>query len=247
MGKRENIYYVSIAVPLASLAFGLVLKSPLLASLSVLSAAVSLAVYNFWDAIESVAFRHTGMVHKAGKYELMGDRESAVRLAEGRYIATSAALLDPSPKGKITRDDLEGIISRLNVPFRFSVHVEKLDLAGLLDELKTRRTMKELAISRMGASASSNARAKADSLRREIEQISSDIDAVSSGGTPLALAYYLATSAASSSRAYAESEARRNLLSVAGAFDSVTGSRSNLLSGEKLASLLNYDSDPVSV
>lgn len=247
MENKENIYYVSIAVPAVSLVFGLSLHLLPLVYLSTVSAAVSLAVYNFWDAIDPAVYRHTNMVQKAGQYELAGDREAAVRFSGGRYIATSAARLNPLPKGKMTRDDLEGIISRLNVPFRFLMHVERLDLSKIIDELKTQRTMKELALSRIGASASSSSRAKVDRMRREIEQISSDIANISSGGIPLSLSYYLITSAESASRTLAESTARRNIQSVAGAFDSLIGSQSSVLAGDRLASLINNESSPVGV
>ena len=239
MHERRIAYYLSVGIALASLAVGIVTLNPAAISVASLFAAVSLAIYGFWDIIESLIYRRTSASMPIGGYELSGRRDSAVRYRNGRYLAVSVAELKPLREGRVGIEELEGIISRLSTPFTFTVAVERLDRLKIINGLKTRRAMKELELSRM------EPHQKAAALRREIEQIEIDISAVESLPAPLSLSYYLAVSSLSRERTIAERLSAENLRLLSGAFDAAGGFSSSVVVGNELARLLNAEKNMV--
>ena len=67
------------------------------------------------------------------------------------FSAVSAAILRDFPSKEISRDNIERIISSSNSPFRFVVQVEKLNTGKITDDLKTKRRMKEIELSKAKA------------------------------------------------------------------------------------------------
>lgn len=237
---QKSIIYILIAIALIPSVASLILLNPYLIILSV-SAALSLFfMYNLWDILESLIIKRTGIVQLVGDYELEGERVSAVRKTGGSYWAISAALLTDLPSKEMDRESIERIISSSNSTFRFVLQVAKLNTRKISDDLKTKRRMKELELSK----ASSSRKNGADITKvveRELELVESEIKALGSGAVPLKTSIYLVSFAESESKFVAEERALSQVRALAGEFSAVLGAGFEVLSGSKLISVIRSD------
>jgi hypothetical protein len=228
------------AVLLASIASLLSLNTVLIVT-SLVAAPTLIAIYKLWYAIEAAVFRRTNLIQVVGNQQLGGDRATAIRAANDGFIATAVASLKGDARENVDRDKIENIISHVNYPFRFALHVERLDVNKMLDALQTKRGMKEIELARVSANGRCAGNAKVGLLKREIEQIGDDIRNISSG-TPLRLARYITTSARSESRSAAEERAKSQIRELASEFGALLNSDSCILSGIELLDALEIDS-----
>jgi hypothetical protein len=233
-------YGLVAAVLILSLSSLLSLNTALIA-LSLLAALALILTQKLWFMIDALVFRHTNLIQVLGNQQLSGDRSTAIRQVKGGFIATSMALLKGDARENVDRDKIESIIAHLNYPFRFVLHVKRLDANKLLDKLQTSRSIKEIALSKIGTNGFGAKDAKAGMLKREIEQIEHDIRAITAS-TPLSLARYIATSARSESRFAAEEHAKSQIRALAGEFSTLLNSNAQILTGTDLLECLEIDS-----
>ena len=234
----EYILLVILAVD--SVAGGLMLNPYLLAASASLCAFAVLLHY-FRDPFESMVFRHSNLVQVIDGYEIGGERNVATRRVGQKYVASAGGFISVE-SGTLDREKVESIISHFSYPFRLSMVVERLDSNRILDALRTKRSIKEIELSRVGNVSTGRGAAKASWIRRAIEQIEHDIKSVAGGYAPLKLAYYVLTSSESERRYSAEEEARSRARALLGAFDGALGSASSLASGGALIRMLRIDS-----
>jgi hypothetical protein len=195
-------------------------------------------LYKLWDVFEAIVIKRTGVVQIVGDYELEADRFSAIRKKGLHFSAVSAAILRDFPSKEISRENIERIISSSNSPFRFVVQVEKLNTGKITDDLKTKRRMKELELSK------SKAKKGADSgkvLEREIELIESEIKSINSGAVPLKTSIYVTSVGSSESRFAAQEKALSQIKEIAGEFSAVLGAGFEVISGTELISIIKSD------
>lgn len=195
-----------------------------------------------WQLIEAVVFRRTNIVERIGVYELSGDRFSAIRRINGKVISTTAAMIDGNEGPGVDRKSIEGIISRLNFPFKFTVQVSTLNTAKLLGSLQTRRAMREIELSKISQSTRGRERIRANAARRELELIEQDIKSMTTGSAPLRMSLLISTSAVSESKFYAEERSKSQIRELAGEFGAITSSRVRVLRGAELSDALVADS-----
>ncbi len=234
----DMIAYVIIAIAVvASLASILSLNL----YLTILSISVSLSLfflYKLWDIFESLIIKKTGVVQIIGDYELEADRVSAIRKKGLLFSAVSAAALRSFPTKEINRENIERIISSSNSPFRFVVQVERLNTGKITDDLKTRRRMKELELSKTRAKKGTDS---SKVVEREIELIESEIKSIGTGAVPLKTNIYLMTFASSESRFAAQERALSQIKEISGEFSAVLGAGFEVLSGTDLISVIKSD------
>ena len=230
------------------LAASLIVSVASLLTLNVALIALSLALilalivmHKLGYVVEAVIFRRTNIIQVLGNQQLSGDRTTATREVEGGFVATATALLMGDSKETVDRERIEGIIARLNFPFKFVLHVEGIDTKKLLDRLQTMRSMREIELARTGGDGKGANSARVPMLKREIEQIEQDIRSISSG-VPVRLARYVVTSAKSESRFSAEERARSQVRELAGEFGALLNSGFRVLTGNELLDALEMDS-----
>ncbi|MCL5430445.1 MAG: hypothetical protein M1504_03125 [Candidatus Marsarchaeota archaeon] len=236
---NEIVPYVAISTSLLSALASLATLNPILIALTATLSFASLFVYKLWYVVEAVLFKHTNIIQVFDGYELSDDRLSAMRHVGGSASATAAAIIYAG-KGDIDKSKLENIITHVNFPFKFSMQVEMLPLEKLVNRLQTKRSEKEIALSRMGSNASNLVRI--NQLKREIEQIEKDIKSITTGETPLRIAYYIFATAVADSTYGAQERAISRIRELSSQFDAVLGSRSKQIGGDELLHLLKIDS-----
>ena len=212
--------------------------------LIIFSLAVSsilIVFYRLHYLVDSVIFRRSNLVQLVGECELSGDRNAAIRRTGSRFCATTASFLTGASE-PIERSRMENLIANSHCPFRFVVQVERVDLNKLLDRLQTRRSMKEIEINRIENSGIKKDSARIAVLRRELEQLIQDIEKASSGGFPLRVSQYILTSAISDNRFAAQERARSQIRELSSQFGALLGSRPEILTGNDLARILEFDS-----
>jgi len=239
---RENaVFYVLVALSVLTVIASAFTLNLLLITLSSALAFASAIVYRLWYVIESLIFKHTSLIQVFGKFELSGDRASAVRKESGIVSATAVAALAVGSKSEIDRKKIENILAHINYPFKFVMQAERLNIDKLLDGLQTRRSAKEIELSRMDQSSQRHL-PKANSIKRELELLGHDIESISAGEVPLKLAYYVMTTAVSESRFDSEERAKSQIRELSSQFDALLSSRSRQLRGNELLRILEIDS-----
>ena len=236
---------IVLCIGLALEGVALVLSIITLNSYAIAIASVSLllvlSLYKLWYLIEPLIIKKTNIIQIIGGYELSGSRNSAVRSTAKGFCATAAAALEP-PKTDVERDRIEEVISRTNAPFKFILQLERLNSKRISERLQTKRAMKEIALSKISDGESIRNAQKIRTLKREIEQLEQDINAISSGSSPVRLAQYILCSAYAESKYLAEEKARSQLKDISGQFGALIGSQPRLLEGNELLNLLAPDS-----
>ena len=210
-----------------------------LIALSLLAVLTLILTQKLWFVVEALVFKHTSLIQVLGDQQLSGIRSAAIRRAKGGFVATTMALLRGDARENVDREKIEAIIAHLNYPFRFVLDVKRLDANKLLDKLQTKRSLKEIALSKMSANGPSAA--KMSAIKREIEEIERDISNISAS-TPVSLARYIATSAKSESRFAAEEHAKSQIRALASEFGTLLNSEAQILAGTDLLECLEIDS-----
>ena len=232
----------------AAYSVGLIISALTLNAYAVVASFVLLTfgilLYKGWDILLPLVIKHTNIIQLVGSYEVGGSQSAAVRQTSRGFSAAAYALIDISDSEGLAKDKLEGIIARINMPFKLVLSVERLNMDKILDDLKTARHMKENQIMRLSGGSGRNIQ-KINSAKRELERIDSDINSMTSGRMPLHALYYLSIEAESENRYAAESAAISGLDEVSAAISASTGYKVRALSGNELVHFLSTGSNMV--
>jgi hypothetical protein len=243
MEEDTKFYCVAAILAIAAMTSIFTLNAVVIIA-SLLIALLSVALYRLHYVIDSLIFKKTNLIQLMGDYELRGERTVAVRKLGGKFSATAAALLEANPKTGLEKEKIENIIASSHIPFKFVLQIETVNLEKLIDKLETSRGMKEIELGRMDHSKGNIL--KANSLRREIEQINQEILAIGTGGKPLRASQYIMTSSVSDSRFGAGERAKSQIRELSSQFSAMLGIKSSILSGNDLIDVLRFDSVVIS-
>lgn len=240
MDHDFKFYIIAFVLALLAIASMLTLNIFLIL-FSLIICGILIVFYKLSYIIEAIVFRRTNLIQIIDGCELSGERTTAIRRIGNSFCATAVAFLENSSSESIEKEKIENIISNSHTTFRFVMQVEKVDINKLLDKLQTRRSMKEIELSRLHNSTTKINILKANSLKREIDQLEHDIEKISTGGAPLKVAQYLMTSAISDSKSNAQEKAKSQLRELVGEFGALLGSKAEILTGNDLIQLLKFD------
>lgn len=236
----NNIFYVMGALYATLLITSILLGSVLVLSISAILLFTTVLFYKGWYIIEPLLFRKINIIQTVGSYQLSGERKSAIIKSNGYVSATTAMLIDPSKINELNKEDMENIIQNLKIPFKIIMQVEQLNTSKIVNDLKTKQYMKESELYKI---AKLNPKSpKVAALNREISQINNDILEITSGKMPLKLSYYALTSAIAENVYRAQDIAIIRIKELANSIDSVLNTKSNILEGDELLSVLRFDS-----
>ena len=238
---RENmLFYLLLCLSAITLAASIATLNLIFIVATALLLIVAVSVFKLWYIIDSLVFKHTNLIEIFNGYELSGDRNCAIRRKDGRISATTASVFTVEKGGEPERAQVENLIANFSYPFKFVMQVERLNVEKVLDELQTKRNMKEIELSRIGQKQENVPRI--NHVKREIEQFEHDIAAISGGNAPLRLAYYAMTCAAAETTYDAEERAKSRMRELSSQFDALLKSRSRVVKGSDLLELLKLDS-----
>jgi hypothetical protein len=236
-----KFYAIVIVLAILSIASILTLNLALIIA-ALLISALLVAFYKLYYIIESVIFKRTNLIQVIDGCELSGDRTTTIRRVRDGICATAAALLENGSNSAVEKDKIENIVANSHCTFKFVMQVERVDVHKLLDRLQTKRSMIEIEISKLDEHPGRNNIAKINSLKRKADQISHEIEKVTSGSTPLKVAQYIITSSISESKTIAQERARSQIRELASEFGALIGTKSEILSGDDLLTMLKFDS-----
>lgn len=241
MDHDVKFYYIALVLTFLTAASILTLNI-IIILLTLLVSGALVAFYKLSYIVEAVIFKKTNLIQMIENCELSGDRVTTIRRLNGKFCATAVAFLENSTNEVVDREKVENVIANSHATFRFVMQVEKVDINKLLDKLHTRRSMKEIELSRLTDPATKVNILKTNSLKREIEQVEHDIEKISIGGAPLKVAQYIMTSAISESKLTAQERAKSQLRELVSEFGALIGVKSYILSGNDLVQILKFDS-----
>jgi hypothetical protein len=243
MKNEALFFYILLALSGIAVIASILTLNIFVIAISVILIFASVVVYKLWYVIDSLVFKHTNLIELFNGYELSKDRNSAIRRKDGRIISTTAALLSAEKEESIEKGDIENIIAHINYPFKFVMQVEKLNVHRIMDRLQTERSLKEIELSRLDNNKSS---VRINQLRRELELIQHDMNAIKTGDTPIKLTRYILTTSVSDTFYDAEERAKSQIRELSSQFDALLKSNSRIIVGTELIELLQLDSEMVS-
>lgn len=241
MNDEIKFYIVSILLAIMAIA-SMASLNVIVIIASFFAAGLLIAFYRLHYIIDSLIFKHSNLVQIVNNFELSNDRTAALRKLDGNFSATAAALLENSSRNGIDREKIENIISNLHFPFKFILQIEYINIKKLLDKIETKRNIKEIELAKIKNSKGNDP--KINALKREIEQMERDISQLSTG-SPLKISQYLMTSALSENKFSAQERAKGQIRELGSHFSAITGSKLQVLEGNELLDLLEFDSSIV--
>lgn len=242
--KEEYVFYLLVILSVVAEAVSIFTLNIFLIALSSVLLFSSMIIHKLWYVIDSFLFKHTNLIEVFGGFELSGDRASAVRKESGIVSATATAMLLVGTKSDVDRRKVENILAHINYPFKFVMQAERLNIEKLIDKLETRRSTREIELSRIDHSSQRHL-PMINRIKRELEVLGHDIESISAGEVPLRLAYYIMTTAVSESRFDAEERAKSQIRELASQFDALLSAKSRILQGNELLRILEIDSSMV--
>lgn len=245
--EKETIgFYVLLGLSVISVIAALLSVNLYLIILAVLLEGTAVFVYRFWFVFDTLVFRHTNLIQVFDGYELSGERRCAIRRINGKVSVTCASVLDTTGSSEIDRQKIENIISHIDYPFKFTMQVERLDYAKIIDRLQTKRNMKEIELTRLSGARKRDP-GKESRIKREIEQLEHDIKSIGFGQMPLKAVYYIFTTAVSESKYDAEEKAKSQIRELTSQFDALLNSKGRIVNGTELLDIMKIDSSMVLV
>ena len=236
-----KFYFVALILTVLAIASVMTLNVILILS-SIIIAMLLVGYYKLSYIVEAVIFKRTNLIQVIEGYELSGERSTAIKRVSGRFNAITAALLESTSNGSVEREKIENVISNVHCTFRFVIQVERIDTNKLLDGLRTKRSMKEIELTKLNNTPFKNNALKSNSLKRQIDQIDHEIEKISSGGTPLEVSQYIVTGATSDNRFNAQELAKSQLRELTSSFNALLGTKAEPLSGDDLLGFLKFNS-----
>ncbi|MGC8572061.1 MAG: hypothetical protein ACP5RI_01740 [Candidatus Micrarchaeia archaeon] len=201
---------------------------------------LSIALFAFSDIFHNLIIKHSNIIQVFNGYELSNDRSIAIFRSNGKVCALSAAMIDPSNVDELSKDKIEHLIGNMNYPFKLVMKTDKLDIKKIIDKLQTKKSMHEIAISRLNSNNSKHS-LYINKLKREIEIIEHDIASISNGTVPIKLIYYVMTVAVADTVLEASERSKSQIKEIAAQFNVMLSSHSSILEGDDLIRLLEID------
>ena len=150
----------------------------------------------------------------SGNYRISHNLSSISRREGELFRSVSMALLKPRAGSEVKSHSLKDLLDSLNEHFEFSVELAEADKAKILENLRTKLRMKEIALSRMG----DKSQGKAGFLRRQIDLINGDISSLASGGKSFQFVIRIKSICTSDDQNDAESYSARSIEILASKF-----------------------------
>ena len=242
MEYNYNIFILYILLLLSIILFfaSIITLNIIVIIINMLLLLFSISFYYFNDIIEDILFKHTNIIEVFNGYELSGSRNTAVFRNNGRVGALAAALINTDNIDELDKVKLEHLIGSINYPFKLVMHVENIDIKKIIEKLQTKKSMREIELSRIDANDAKNA-VRANKIKKEIENIEHDIKNISSGEVPIKISYYVITTAVSDTLLEASEHATMQIKEITAKLDALLSSHSKVLAGNELLALLKLD------
>lgn len=222
-------YIAAAAMALASTTFrslgGLVMSCALLL--------VSAVYFKSGHIVNNLLVRKSKIIEMGGGMKLNGNLASLTRRSGPAFESISMALLRFDGAVDSSADTMRSLLESIREPFEFSFSAVQVDKARLLDALDARRRMREISLSRV----SPQKYARANQLKREIQLIESEMNAIRASGKAFDTRIRLKAMATAESEPEAARRSLRSLERICDAFIAATRLNYEIIKGEDLLRL----------
>ncbi|MGC8710009.1 MAG: hypothetical protein ACP5RF_00105 [Candidatus Micrarchaeia archaeon] len=229
LGNKVYSYMIYVASAFAIL-FSLLFGSWMLSMLSSMLILASIVYMNAGNLLNNIILKKSHALVISNGYALSESMLSAFRKSGNEYLSISVAVLLVSNPTSSTHGDFESLLESIRVPFEFSIGLKEISKKNIIENLETRRRMKEIELSNIGKSDYKSA----SKLKREIALVENEIKSISSGNRPLSVFFKVKATSRSYSLSHAVGESERNAEHVASIFASTFNVNYSMLKGEEL-------------
>lgn len=228
--ENKNSFYMAYALSGAIFIAALLFSNPALLLASAITLAAATVMMHSGNVLGNFLIKRSGIVVVSGNYKVSQSLLSISRRDGDAFRSISIAILKPRAGSEVKSHSLKDLLESMNEHFEFSVELAQADRAKILENLRTRLRMKEIALSRIGEKAHD----KANFLRRQIDLINGDISGLSASGKSFQFIIRLKSIATSQDQNEAEAYSTRNIEILANKFSASLGLDYEILRGEAL-------------
>lgn len=200
--EGENRLYTVIAIAggMFCLAASILFNSPAAAAISALLFSFSLALWKYGHILLPFLTKGARIIEKGQGFEIPPSQDVIVGRSGGEFVATcflsarlyqSIAEADEQQRREMGRM-FETAITSAGFPFKICTVVSPLNIREELDEIRTKRSIAESKLEKIGAKKGS---AEAARLEREIAMWNRMLARLSEGEMPLEVSFYFSTTA----------------------------------------------------
>jgi hypothetical protein len=227
---NSHSFYLAYALSAAIFAASLVLSNTMLLALSSIILIASIALLNSGHLISNLLIKKSSVIIVSGNYAIARSLGSISRKDGDGFTSISMALLKPRQGTAFKSTALKDLLDGISEHFEFSLELEEADKSRMIENLRTKMRMKEIALSRIGE----RHRDKANLLRRQIDLLNDDISGLASSGKSFQFAIKLKSICSSPDRDEAESASYKHIGILANKFSAALGVDHEVLTGETL-------------
>jgi hypothetical protein len=228
-GNKLYAYLIYIASALA-ISFSLVFGSLPAAAFASILIFASVIYLNAGNLINTIILKKSRILVFSNGYELSENGMSAFKKVGKEYLSMSIAMLIVNNPVSNAHDAFESLLERIKDPFEFSIEVREISKKNIVENLETRRRMKEIELSNSDKSDYKSI----TKIKREIALIENEIKSLSSGNRPLSVFFKVKAISKSYSASSAASDSARNAEHIASLFASIFNVSYSMLKGEEL-------------
>ena len=186
--------------------------------------------YSSGHILNNILLKHSFVVETYNEYRLSDNLSSAIKKSGNEYKAVSVSILTLNRGVSVNSSEMLSIIEGVHEPFEFSISIKEINKKALIENLETKRRMREISLARV----SSNSYDKANGIKRELEVYEKEIEGVRGKGKSLDVKIVIKTNSASVDEAEAARSSFSNLLHVSDAFSTILNADYTVLRGEEL-------------
>ncbi len=228
-GGMKHAFYIVYVTSAVLFISSIAMLNGIALMLSSIALLTSVVFLHSGQIVNNLLIKRSAIVEVSGNYRLSSNTYSISRDEGNGYKSISIATVKPvSPN--LNRNALNDLINSLNEQFEFSIELMEVDKSKILENLRTRLRVKEIALSRINPES----HAKVNSIRRQLEVINGDIESLASSGKSFQYEIKLKSIYFSMDRSEAELYSYKNIESLSSKFSAALGVDCEILSGERL-------------
>ncbi len=228
--KNKLYSYMFYALAGAALVASIFFYNALLFGIAAFLIFLSALYYSSGHLINNMLLRHSLLVEIYNEYRLSDNIGSAVKRIGNDYKSVSAAVLRPNRGISVGSSEMLALIEGMSEPFEFSIAVMEMNKKALLENLETKRRMREISLARL----SQGTYDKTNEIKRELEVFEKEIEGIRSKGKALDVSIRIRTCAVSPDEIEAARSSYARLVHVSDAFSTVLNADYSVLKGEEL-------------
>ena len=228
--QNKTIFYLVYSASVGILAVAVLSSSPAIVAVSAVSMVIAVALLHYGHMLNGVILRKTGVVEVCGRYQLSQDMHAISRKEGEMFRSISVATLRLREGSAINTSSIKDLLDSISEQFEFSVELAEIDKERLIENLRTKLRLKEIALSR----ASSGPYDRANWLRRQIDVMRSDLSSLSNSGKSFEYVIRIKAICTLEDETEAKMYSARSIHALASKFSLALSADYEILHGEKL-------------